>query len=139
MAPMTDPRIIPALAPCPFCGSTDDDLSCDVDEYGRAYVVCGNCGTEGPFVVSHIIGSDAAIEQAATAWNQRNTWQPIETAPRDGTEILVLDGKRVSAVISNGPDAACFSNEFGDEESLVWFPTHWQPLPSPPITPNPNA
>jgi hypothetical protein len=88
--------------------------------------------------VSHIIGSDAAIEQAIAAWNQRSPWQPIETAPVDAVEILVLDGRKVKSVVSSGPDASCFSNEFGDEESLVWFPTHWQPLYLPPITPHPH-
>jgi len=71
---MTTPTTMttPTLAPCPFCGSIDDDLSCDVDEYGRASVTCQNCASQGPFVVSHIIGSDEALEQAADAWNQRS-------------------------------------------------------------------
>jgi len=68
-----------------------------------------------------------------------STWQPIETAPRDAVEILVLDGRKVKQVVSSGPDVGIFSNESGDEESLVWYPTHWQPLPIPPITPNPHA
>jgi Lar family restriction alleviation protein len=129
--------ITPVLAPCPFCGSTDDDLSCDVDEYGRAYVVCGNCATEGPFVVSHIIGSDAAIEQAIAAWNQRSAWQPIETAPGDGTEIFAWDGKGVKV-------AWCYEGRWIYDDEMEspylthWHPTHWQPLPQPPNTPNPH-
>ena len=96
----------PALLPCPFCGGTDDDLSCDVDEYGHAYVVCGNCAAEGPFVVAHIIGSDAAIEQAAAAWNQRSAWQPIETAPRDGRDFIaynVFTGPYITAAKAMPP------------------------------------
>jgi hypothetical protein len=55
-------------------------------------------------------------------------WQPIETAPRDGTEILVWGG---------GHDVASVWWQDGDED--VWFngdvivhPTHWMPLPKPP-------
>ena len=126
----------PALLPCPFCESTDDDLSCDVDEYGRACVVCGNCAAEGPCVVSHIIGSDAAIEQAAAAWNQHRAWQSIETAPRDGTKFLAWDGDEL--LIAWWCDGGRWISDNlqqyhpGEYEN----PTHWQPLPSPPpITP----
>jgi hypothetical protein len=80
-----------------------------------------------------------AQSTAIVAWNQRSPWQPIKMAPVDAVEILVLDGRKVKSVASSGPDAVCFSNEFGHEESLVWFPTHWQPLHFPPTaTPNPH-
>jgi Lar family restriction alleviation protein len=115
----------PSLLPCPFCGSVDVGFSA---EDGHDFVVCSNCGAEGPF----------GYKTGIAAWNQRSPWQPIETAPVDAVEILVLDGRKVKSVVSSGPDAGCFSNEFGDEESLVWFPTHWQPLHLPPITPNPH-
>lgn len=53
----------------------------------------------------------------------RREWQPIETAPRDGTWVLCW-----------GPDC---------EHGIAWFPpnpcwaeypeyTHWMPLPEPP-------
>jgi Lar family restriction alleviation protein len=124
----------PTLLPCPFCGATDDDLSCDVDEYQRAYVCCDNCDTEGPVINSSEIGSHAAIEQAIAAWNQRSAWQPIETAPRDESKVLVWDGgKRYVAYFwgdswwSHGDDGCDF----------FVYPTHWQPLLSPPpITPS---
>lgn len=69
-------------------------------------------------------------------------WQPIETAPRDGTEILAY--RR---------DAGVFTIHFvapadmivSDDEEPCWFslngddltddmPTHWMPLPKPPRT-----
>lgn len=57
-------------------------------------------------------------------------WQPIETAPKDGTEILTCDKGLGFSVRYWG------ENEDGDN---VWlprirgvFPTHWMPLPSPP-------
>lgn len=63
-------------------------------------------------------------------------WQPIETAPKDGSEGLVgcwvyADEKRRIRRWScwyidfNGGDLGC-DGEWGDE------PTHWMPLPPPP-------
>lgn len=127
----------PNLLPCPFCGGTELSIRTDLQS-SIAYVVCSNCDAQGP------LASFAEMlwekEEAAAGWNQRSPWQPIETAPVDAVEILVLDGRKVKSVVSSGPDAGCFSNEFGDEESLVWFPTHWQPLYLPPTTtPSPHA
>lgn len=67
-------------------------------------------------------------------------WRPIETAPRDGTEILVFEpakgeyGSQYIAVVSfkeqgwNGPKWY----ETLNEEHTVDEPTHWMPLPKPP-------
>lgn len=61
-------------------------------------------------------------------------WQPIETAPRDGTTILLFAPAWENAVTGW---------TFGDDEwqdcpfnpnRLDYRPTHWQPLPSPPTT-----
>jgi len=68
-------------------------------------------------------------------------WQPIETAPRDGTRILAWDGvdqwivhwQDCSGVSELAPsmgwathyDCGCMAY---DQE----FPTHWMPLPPPP-------
>lgn len=74
------------------------------------------------------------------------SWQPIETAPRDGTPILAWaymhdDGGPLYA------DRRSFMGEMPDYCVLFWRdgigwvdwvsgsmdgPTHWQPLPEPP-------
>ena len=67
-------------------------------------------------------------------------WQPIETAPRDGTNIVLFDGQRVS--VGGWVSAADQGAEPGEEYliSAGWWsldlsdnqPTHWMPLPDPP-------
>lgn len=58
-------------------------------------------------------------------------WQPIETAPTDGTEVLVLIKPKV---IRLGWFFAPSSRTQGwaDESSRPITPTHWMPLPEPP-------
>lgn len=58
-------------------------------------------------------------------------WQPIETAPKDGTRILLWDDqdKEVCSAKWKGTGwRAC-----GTEERIVWVKfTRWMPAPAPP-------
>ncbi len=89
-------------------------------------------------------------EQALADWNQRSAWQPIETAPRDGADFIAYNeftGPYITAAKSISPIAAPpdgtirFPMHYWHGQKGTWFPepTHWQPLPSPPITPSPHA
>lgn len=57
-------------------------------------------------------------------------WRPIETAPKDGTLVIIYDPRSHRAY-------AC-GFEFGIWQTGVWdsrgpvSPTHWLPLPPPP-------
>ena len=73
-------------------------------------------------------------------------WLPIETAPRDGTKILVFT-RWVGDAASIGPEPfeevqiAFFeaNGECGTEElvcSYIGDPVCWMPLPKPPETPS---
>ena len=69
-------------------------------------------------------------------------WQPIETAPRDGTLILVTGVNGLNTVLAayywEGDDYSPnpykgwsgIVNSFGEQR--IAEPTHWMPLPEPP-------
>lgn len=77
-------------------------------------------------------------------------WRPIETAPKDGTRILVYvpDSENVLSVYWDGEfDFRCDDNgkteysgawtddaveSFAYEEKASYNPTYWMPLPQPP-------
>jgi hypothetical protein len=79
-------------------------------------------------------------------------WQPIETAPKDGTSILVhnnvapgcKDGVADECWAGNTDVAAWWADERGGEGAWICYmskvldpelhftPTHWMPMPSPP-------
>jgi len=76
-------------------------------------------------------------------------WQPIETAPRDGTPVILCSDRTV-AIGSWNPEGDSWVDENGDIEGPAhhlevtgfwnssggWFQpnevSHWMPLPAPP-------
>jgi hypothetical protein len=70
-------------------------------------------------------------------------WLPIETAPKDGKSVLLAEGDYVdfgfwhdgSECYGHRGEAGWFSED--DRHNLLIarniHPTHWQPLPEPPI------
>jgi len=79
-----------------------------------------------------------------------NKWQPIETAPRDGTSILIHNN--YAPGLENGVAHHCWAGNtlvaswWADDDNGEWVvyiglvedpsvqfePTHWMPLPDPP-------
>jgi hypothetical protein len=79
-------------------------------------------------------------EKLTTAERQlaeaRGAWQPIETAPKDGTRVLLC----VVGTQSAGRDDREYYHmaSWGIDHWQPFIPndwTHWQPLPSPPQEP----
>lgn len=62
-------------------------------------------------------------------------WQPIETAPQDGTRILLCDDrcKPFPTLLGRWCHGAWWSDATNSGASIVWSDaTHWMPLPAPP-------
>ncbi len=143
-------RILPldeyGLAPCPFCGTPWSDGGCYPitrnEDWWR--VACGN-----------VEGCGASIERETreatiAAWNRRalldawlgeaddNGWQPISTAPRDGSYIWVA--------CEHCMRIACWSEDrWRDLDGkyprldVLFTPTHWRRIPPLPTPTEPGA
>lgn len=63
-------------------------------------------------------------------------WQPIETAPKDGTAIIGAWDSKIfenrwfihPVIFENG----IWIHYWDQDEDHVLYPTHWMPLPEPP-------
>lgn len=104
--------------------SWDSNHSCGVLRYG----CCGG----GHDIDREELARAIASALAAAA----PQWQPIETAPKDGSRILVVWGRTVRLVHwheAEGPRGSRFANWLPDDKGAVLAlekPTHWMPLPS---------
>ena len=59
----------------------------------------------------------------------RLEWQPIETAPKDGTPLLIAFRNKEVAI---APWSKSGPMEVTPQFDLGWMATHWMPLPEPP-------
>lgn len=74
---------------------------------------------------------DAAIAALSASAAPGVGWQPIETAPRDGTHILCwLPGYSACEILYASAEGWCMANGYYLKGTAD--PTHWQPLPAPP-------
>jgi hypothetical protein len=58
-------------------------------------------------------------------------WQPMETPPTDGTEIIILDDGDVRTAVWND-GIGKFTGRGGNVFNWCENPTAWMPLPEPP-------
>lgn len=77
--------------------------------------------------------ADAAIAAGVGAVP---AWQPIETAPRDGSEVLLWDRDIAGCDIGVwSAQAGCWINDshgIGLVQQQIHLPSHWMSLPTPP-------
>ncbi len=72
-----------------------------------------------------------------------NGWMPIESAPKDGTRILIGDFKEADPDEHDYGIAEFVQTKWQGIGQPDWYwslngtfaPTHWQPLPLPPVSP----
>lgn len=136
------------IAPCPFCGTTDQFV--ERRDYSSCYVQCdGNardgmtCGARGPIGVQDSDDEEMPGQAAAIrAWNARAQshraagWMPIDTAPKDeATHYLVrIPGNDICDAlvlqVSNfegGIYADCRDGLI-DWTDRITTATHWMPI-----------
>ena len=117
----------------PFDGAT---AYVNYDEYRRVYDELKQENDEN----CRLLGKSAERELALLAEIDRlkaklakTEWQPIETAPMDGTRVLVTAGFMVVDAYFRRGDWWLY--ECGDDwYSVTINPTNWMPLPEPPTT-----
>jgi hypothetical protein len=79
-----------------------------------------------------VIGYPSDLTVKLTA---RSPWQPIETAPKDEDQAIIVWRKGHEAqIVEWGGDAFPYwEGKMGDDyRTLTWEPTHWMPVPVPP-------
>lgn len=65
-------------------------------------------------------------------------WQPIETAPKDGTHILVYPALMGVPLVASWKSKSDDFDYIGfwrnpmTEKAVPYMPTHWMPIPKPP-------
>jgi len=85
------------------------------------------------------------LDQArAEGRREAGAWQPIETAPKDGTVILAWipahegDKPEVAPVRWQSHVTGRWVHDASDWTLEAPMPTHWQPLPAPPVARTPE-
>ena len=144
----------PELKPCPFCGcETVEDWSESTWPRPVMWMYCAECNAKGPRVMmQRNEEAEDWMGRAIAAWNNRipdpaadleRAWQPIETAPKDGTSIIIgcdydrLGKSRVTMAWyeqSMWVEAKHWDDDVEDWVFLecAFRATHWMPLPPPP-------
>lgn len=141
---------------CVKCGRQLSPLSV---RYYLCSFIAQSGEQSGPFCSQHCRG-DVPAALASNAGDQAFLaeivdgeigWQPIETAPKDGTWVLACrEGSKIPMVSAYDDDddekygARWFTFNLALETAMkktepdyIWKPTHWQPLLEPPIKEQP--
>jgi len=95
-------------------------------------------------VAAFIAAKWEIIAEAILSERNQNQWQDIATAPKDGTDILVCVTYNLSAdefetkVWVDWQTPAERWPVYWGRIDVPFQPTHWMPLPAPPIPHNPT-
>lgn len=140
------------LKPCPFCG--ENPMIDDIEPHEHLIVFDGEKMPDhlGSTVIECGCGAgliDDTRLKVIERWNTRvstpkpheirdsegkqrslTDWQPIETAPKDGTSLLIAGrfGWRGDWNVKIGH----WRENYGFMYGLSFVPSHWMPLPPPP-------
>lgn len=101
--------------------------------------------TRGMFKAAHTAHALTAALSAPGEGALIDGWLPIESAPRDGTAILAGHAHSVFDVYWSASDGSDGQGAWVDGATdnygdlTTYDPTHWMPLPAPPLTPSDGA
>lgn len=112
-------------------GRTDDDLTQIIRAKGGELASATRHITELESQLAAIgAGGVSALMRAAK--EQQAGWEAIETAPKDGREVLGYTAE-VGALVLYWDTMCSETDRWSDGMSMHnWAPTHWQPMPPPP-------
>lgn len=127
------------LKTCPFCGGSAQgwrDVSRpEQKEAGYGSLQYGVKCASDLVCEAEIVGF-ATREEADAAWNTRAPqWLPIESAPRDGSWIVIGRAGHGAVLLAfwHRLHGAWWGQGGDDGQWKKWQQaTHWQPLPAPP-------
>lgn len=134
------------LKPCPFCGAAPSytprtESAAHPGNFWGETIKCKPCNLT---FITGMYGCKDSVEH----WNARapsaiealltpSAWQPINTAPKNGTAILVctagIKGSAGEAHFTHG-EWFCMDVVTSQPDIMV-SPTHWMPLPNVMVTP----
>lgn len=136
------------LLPCPFCGHEAVTYR-DSDGDWEAF-----CNNDLELCSGNVASRFPTEAQAIAAWNRRipppsegggEGWRTIDSAPKDGTPVLVPYPIFKRGNNTDVPDEYEVMIVYwkGVGWDRGWWmlheePTHWQPLPSPPAPASPS-
>ena len=106
-------------------------LGGDIGDPSQRFSLLDRCEDSNHRFIAAAREAVPALITRLRAAEARTAWQPIETAPRDGTLVLAWHPHW------GGPDAVRCSSR--GQWTADWLPTcaptHWQPLPAAPEAP----
>lgn len=146
-------NVLAILARFPFAYLVSNDFTERAQTIVHEWITLDRNEKQVPVLIDRIA---SALAEAATQ-GQATLWRLIETAPKDGTRILVYmpDSENVLSVYWDNEFTFRFDElaaklptyqghyegawtddavrSWGDQEKESYNPTHWMPLPLPPI------
>jgi len=106
-----------------------DDLSVIFEAIDSAYLFQIDWSKD---TAENVLAVQNLLRPAYVALKNKG-WQPIATAPLDGTDVLAIDVVRGYSGLVKFIDNEWESlNITGDAMGIGFYPSHWMPLPKPP-------
>ena len=115
-------KLLAAATPGPWTHASDKLAAGNIKAPDNAALICAAVNALPELLA--MAEENARLREALRPLE----WQPIETAPKDGTAILIYHQNAYAQAVA----APVIDGWFLPRGGPVKNPTHWQPLPTPP-------